>query len=109
MLTLQKAFVHMYIVLYHACRYFECTLVLQKLPKQAFLCASSYDEPFSLLCANATHPATGGASYYTICGTSFPNIAEYKCIIIAACTLGAVVYYQLLFRSGMKAQKQKKN
>ena len=81
----------------------------QKLPKQAFLCASSYDEPFSLLCANATHPATGGASYYTICGTSFPNIAEYKCIIIAACTLGAVVYYQLLFRSGMKAQKQKKN
>eukprot|EP00731_Ephydatia_muelleri_P004982 Em0002g1158a len=81
----------------------------QKLPKQAYLCASSYDEPFSLLCANAAHPATNGASYYTICGTSFPNSAEYKCIIVAACMLGAAIYYQLLFRSGMKAQKQKKN
>lgn len=70
------------------------------LKKRSFLCASDYDEGyFDFHCTPRESPPAAGSSWYTICGTPFPNQAEYVSVIAGVVVTAAVVYYNMLFRS----------
>ncbi|XP_064388139.1 uncharacterized protein LOC135336304 [Halichondria panicea] len=80
-----------------------------KLTKKTFLCASNYSEPyfdFHCLSKNTVLPSNG-SSYYTICGTPFPNIIEYKFMILGSCLFGLAFYYQWFFRSARPSKMKK--
>ncbi|XP_046568806.1 uncharacterized protein LOC124277179 [Haliotis rubra] len=69
------------------------------LSKHKYLCLSKYDEDvFDFHCVKKQPPS--GKDWYTICGTEFPNHAEYTFVVTSFCVLGLVWYWQLLFRSG---------
>lgn len=100
---------------------FNIPIQLQVLKKRTYLCASDYDEPyFDFQCAKNGFAPAAGSVWYTICGTAFPNRAEYISIIAAICLLAAVVARNALFRSaptlvytspgpGTATKKKKKN
>lgn len=70
------------------------------LKKRTFLCASDYDESYyDFHCAPRQSAPAQGSSWYTICGTPFPNRAEHVSVIAGVVVTAAVVYYNMLFRS----------
>ena len=74
------------------------------LQKKTYLCTKDYDEgyfDFHCLEADMAH-AHGG--WYTICGTPFPNHAEYIVVVTAFCLLGLFAYVQLLVFSGRQVK-----
>jgi len=76
-----------------------------KLKKRRYLCPTRYDEPyFDFHCLpNKTAPIPRDGKpveWYTICGTPFPNHAEYIFVIWTLCFFGLNIYYQCFARSG---------
>lgn len=69
------------------------------LEKHKYLCVEKYDEAvFDFHCVkNLPKP---GESWYTICGTRYPNHLEYIVIVCGACMFGLAYYWQLLVCSG---------
>lgn len=67
--------------------------------KHKYLCVEKYDEAvFDFHCVkNLPKP---GESWYTICGTKYPNHLEYIVIVCGACMFGMAYYWQLLVCSG---------
>ena len=68
--------------------------VTQELPMKTHLCLSSYNEPYftlncstelQLLASPSYVQPSDGAGSYTVCGTPYPNYAEYK---VVSCALG---------------------
>lgn len=81
------------------------------LKKRKYLCLEDYDEAYDFHCVKKSDTSLEDNQWYTICGTPFPNIAEYIIIIWAFCCIGLYVYYQMLYKSGTdgsKMLKQKK-
>jgi len=89
----------------------------QKARRRKFLCATDYDEQyFDFRCVNGDNkPPKMGSEWYTICGTPFPNRAEYIQVLATICFVALVIFKQMLYNSGdevnTKAQslKSKKN
>jgi len=76
-----------------------------KLKKQRYLCPTRYDEQyFDFHCLpNKTVPAMRDGKpveWYTVCGTPYPNHAEYIFVIWVLCFVGLGVFYQCFARSG---------
>ncbi|XP_063215583.1 uncharacterized protein LOC134527127 isoform X2 [Bacillus rossius redtenbacheri] len=70
------------------------------LKKRKYLCVSDYEEDyFSFSCLPRGAPPSGSV-WYTVCGTPFANRAEYVAVIGCIAALGAVVFYNLHFKSG---------
>lgn len=70
------------------------------LERRTYLCTNDYDEGyFDFSCLPGGQPVSDGKEWYTICGTPFPNRAEYISVITLVCTIAAVVFYNLLARS----------
>ena len=73
-------------------------LYFQVLAKNKYLCMDHYDEAiFDFHCVDKL-PAPG-TDYYTICGTPFPNHAEYIVVVCGVCFFGFYWFLQLLTRS----------
>lgn len=72
--------------------------VFQVLAKNKYLCLDHYDEAiFDFHCVkNLPKP---GTDYYTICGTKFPNHAEYIAVICGVCTFGFYWFFQIMTQS----------
>ena len=69
---------------------------VQALPKKHYLCAADYNEPyFDFHCLSRGAPPDG-STVYKICGTPYPNWAEYVVIIIASSLFGLAVFHQVL-------------
>lgn len=68
------------------------------LAKNKYLCLDHYDEAiFDFHCVkNLPKP---GTDYYTICGTKFPNHAEYIAVICGVCTFGFFWFFQIMTQS----------
>lgn len=72
----------------------------QELERRTYLCTSDYDEGyFDFHCLPEGKPVSDGMEWYTICGTPFPNRAEYISAIALVCTVASFVYFNLLVRS----------
>lgn len=70
------------------------------LERRTYLCIDDYDEQyFDFHCLPGEQPVSDNVEWYTICGTSFPNRAEYICAISLVCYVAAVMYFNFLFRS----------
>lgn len=70
------------------------------LERRKYLCTEDYDEGyFDFHCLPGGEPVSDGVEWYTICGTPFPNRAEYICAISLVSFVAAVVFYNLLFKS----------
>lgn len=75
-------------------------LLPQVLERRKYLCTSDYDEGyFDFHCLPGGKPVSDGMEWYTICGTPFPNRAEYISVLMLICTVASFVYYNLLARS----------
>ncbi|KAL3876893.1 hypothetical protein ACJMK2_034674 [Sinanodonta woodiana] len=69
------------------------------LSKNKYLCLEEYDEPvFDFHCVKSPPPP--GSEWYTICGTKFPNHAEYIVVVCAFCVFGLAWYLNLLLNMG---------
>ncbi|XP_078083081.1 uncharacterized protein LOC144502714 isoform X3 [Mustelus asterias] len=69
----------------------------QTLYRRAYLCASNYDEGmFDWHCLPGAKPPPDGAAWYPICGTPFPNRAEYIYTVGAFCLIGIAFYWTAL-------------
>lgn len=78
--------------------YLVLFLYFQVLAKNKYLCLDHYDEAiFDFHCVDKL-PAPG-TDYYTICGTPFPNHAEYIVVVCGVCFFGFYWFLQLLTRS----------
>lgn len=76
------------------------TAIGGELERRTYLCTNDYDEGyFDFHCLPEGKPASNGMEWYTICGTPFPNRAEYISAIMLVCTVATFVYYNLLVRS----------
>lgn len=65
------------------------------LHRNKYLCVTHYDEGyFDWHCRQK--PPGQLLSWYTLCGTPFPNHTEYIAVVTFFCSLGWIVYYQLL-------------
>ncbi|KAK7066324.1 hypothetical protein SK128_015350 [Halocaridina rubra] len=72
----------------------------QILKRRTYLCADDYDEQyFDFRCLPEEQPVSDNVEWYTICGTPFPNRAEYVAVISLVCSVAAIVFYNMLFRS----------
>lgn len=83
------------------------------LERRTYLCTSDYDEKyFDFRCLPGGQPVSDGVEWYTICGTPFPNRAEYIAAISLVSTVAAFVFYNMLFRSSRtlvyKTEKKQK-
>ncbi|KAJ8318265.1 hypothetical protein KUTeg_003356 [Tegillarca granosa] len=68
------------------------------LAKNKYLCVEKYDEAvFDFHCVK-TLPKPG-ESWYTICGTKFPNHLEYIIVVCGFCGFGILWFVQLMIRS----------
>ncbi|XP_070545272.1 uncharacterized protein [Ptychodera flava] len=95
------------------------TAMGQVLSKKTYLCTTDYDEGyFDWHCLKNGKPPKDGLEWYTICGTPFPNHAEYTIVVSAFSLLGLFIYWQMLAKSGKdfypshshhNAKKLKKN
>lgn len=89
---------------------YHCThTLLQLLPKRSYLCLSNYSEPyydFNCLTSPSELPVNG-SHYYTICGNPFPNLMEYRLVIVSSCLIGLAFFYQVMFNSS-RSDKLKK-
>ncbi|XP_001636002.2 uncharacterized protein LOC5515900 isoform X2 [Nematostella vectensis] len=80
----------------------------QVLQKKTFLCPRDYDEGyFDWHCTPSGHAPPDGTNWYTLCGTGYPNHAEYILVVTSFCMLGLAFYYQLLWRSAMDVLPRK--
>ncbi|GCB59887.1 hypothetical protein scyTo_0012622 [Scyliorhinus torazame] len=69
----------------------------QILSRRAYLCASDYDEGmFDWHCLPGARPPLDGSQWYPICGTPFPNHAEYIYTVAAFCLIGIAFYWTAL-------------
>ncbi|XP_062614663.1 uncharacterized protein LOC134276426 [Saccostrea cucullata] len=76
------------------------------LEKHKYLCVDKYDEAiFDFHCTKKLPKP--GQSWYTICGTKFPNHVEYIVIVCGACLFGMAYYWQLLVCSGSQPSGSK--
>ncbi|KAG7155591.1 hypothetical protein Hamer_G015958 [Homarus americanus] len=79
------------------------------LKRQTYLCTDDYDEKYyDFHCLPGGQRVSDGMEWYTICGTPFPNRAEYISVIVLVCVVSAVIFYNLLFRSSRTLLYQKK-
>ncbi|XP_065910438.1 uncharacterized protein [Dysidea avara] len=84
-----------------------------ELYRNASLCSSHHRETyFDLNCPpnpifNQNLPPEG-VSWYTICGTPYPNKVEYIAVVTGFCLLGLSVFYQLLSSAPPLLRKTKK-
>ncbi|XP_071530147.1 uncharacterized protein [Panulirus ornatus] len=70
------------------------------LERRSYLCVSDYDEKYyDFHCLPDGQAVSDGVDWYTICGTPFPNQAEYISVMALVCFVAAIVFYNLLFRS----------
>ncbi|CAL8115048.1 unnamed protein product [Orchesella dallaii] len=83
--------------------------------RRKYLCGTDYDEQyFDFRCVNGKIPKLY-SEWYTICGTPFPNRAEYVQVIGLVCFIAAMIFSAMLFRSGKEWEtktqtpKNKKN
>ena len=67
-----------------------------------------YDINCSLLKASNRILPSEGDTWYTICGTPYPNKAEYVAVVTGFSLLGLVVFYQLLSTATPLPRKLKK-
>ena len=75
-------------------------LFLQVLERRTYFCTKDYDEGyFDFHCLPNGEPASDEVEWYTICGTPFPNRAEYICAISIVTFVAVVVFYNMLFKS----------
>ena len=73
------------------------------LSKRTYLCTSDYDEgymDFHCLPGGEPPKVKDGTEWYTVCGTPFPNHAEYIAVVSSFALLGFYVYIQMLSTSG---------
>ena len=75
-----------------------CLFHLQILTKRKYLCVSDYDEPYDFHCVK--NEPKSGDRWYTICGTAYPNRAEYVLLTCIAGLLGISWHWQILRNSG---------
>lgn len=77
------------------------TLVTGELSRRRrYLCATDYDEKyFDFSCVKGKIPKQF-AEWYTICGTPYPNRAEYVQVIVTICFTAFMVFGSMLFSSG---------
>ncbi|KAK0051004.1 hypothetical protein Bpfe_019524 [Biomphalaria pfeifferi] len=69
------------------------------LKKNKYLCVEHYfEEYFDFHCVKA--PPASGKEWYTICGTTYKNHAEYIIVVSAFSFIGLVWFWQLLNKSG---------
>lgn len=73
---------------------------MQTLQKRKYLCPTDYDEQyFDWHCLPNQQPPSDGSYWYTACGVSLPNRAEYISLVTIIGILGAVVFWNLHFNS----------
>lgn len=81
------------------------TVIGMVLKKKKFLCPSDYNEPvFDWHCL-PNGPPPGSTNWYTICGTKYPNQAEYVVVVISFCLFGLLIFREILWRSNSKRVK----
>lgn len=69
--------------------------------RRKYLCVTDYDEDiFDWHCLPGGKPPGDYLHWYTMCGTPYPNYAEYRLIVTGFSLLGLYVFYQVLSRSG---------
>ncbi|OXA45718.1 uncharacterized protein LOC110856826 [Folsomia candida] len=70
--------------------------------RRKFLCPTDYDEQyFDFRCLSGDNtPPKMGSEWYTICGTPFPNRAEYIQVLATICFLAFMLFKAMLFNSG---------
>jgi len=71
------------------------------LKKHKYLCVEKFDEGYFDLNCLKKKPADK-TEWYTVCGTSYENHAEYILVVCGFCLLGIFWFWQLLFRSGSR-------
>lgn len=82
-------------------------IFLQVLQKRKYLCLKDYDEDyFDFHCAKKL--PSNNASWYTICGTTFRNRAEYIAVIGAICFLAFNVFRNMHFNAGNEVDTAKR-
>jgi len=92
------------------------TLVTGKTAKRRkYLCATDYDEKyFDFRCVGGDNrPPKMNSTWYTICGTPFPNRAEYIQVLATICFLAFMIFKTMLWNSydewSTKAQPSKQS
>lgn len=76
---------------------------LQVLSKRTFLCTTDFDEAyFDFHCLPSGKPPGNGVDWYTVCGTPYPNKAEYLAIVGTVCFLSLIVYHEIFRRRSVK-------
>jgi len=75
--------------------------------RRKYLCAEDYDEKyFDFRCVDNKLPKPY-SEWYTICGTPYPNKAEYVQVIGTVCALAFVIFGTMLFSSGPEWETKK--